>query len=306
MKKPVLNPDFLSTAQVAEALGIGVSTVKRWVEDGILPASKTAGGHRKLLLADVLEVARQNNLPVRDLARLAPGASAKRHRVEPASLAESLYKALISGDGQQVRGMIHGTHRNGMTIESLADLVIAPAMHRIGSDWEASKIDVMHEHRATQLCAGALFELKESLGMRVKPQWPTAVGAATEGDLSLLPTLLSQMTLLDAGWDAVNLGPNTPLQSLALAATELAPRLVWLSVSHPVDEQSFRRAYGRLYQHLEKLGVPIIVGGQWLNERLRAAIPYTAFGDGLTHLAAFARTLHPRPRLPKRGRPRGA
>lgn len=305
MKKTVLTPVFLSTAQVADALGIGVSTVKRWVEDGILPASKTAGGHRKLLLADVLEVARQNNLPVRDLALLTPGVSAKRHRLEPASLGEALYKALIAGDGQQVRAMIHGAYGNGMRIEALADFAIAPAMHRIGTDWEIGRIDVMHEHRATQLCAGALFELKEVLGTRVKRQWPIAVGAAMEGDLSLLPTLLSEMVLLDAGWDAVNLGPNTPLRSLALAVKELAPRLVWLSVSHPVDEPLFRRDYARLYQQLEKSGVPIIVGGRWLNERLRAAIPYTAFGDGLTHLAAFARTLHPRPRLPKRGRPRG-
>ncbi|HEY3395483.1 MAG TPA: B12-binding domain-containing protein, partial [Lacipirellulaceae bacterium] len=185
-----MTPVFLSTAEVAEALGIGVSTVKRWVEDGILPASKTAGGHRKLLLADVLEVARQDNLPVHDLARLTPGVSVKRHRLESASLGEALYKALLTGDGQQVRAMIQGAYRNGMTIEALADFAIAPAMHRIGSDWETGRIDVMHEHRATQLCVGALFELKEVLETRVKRQWPIAVGAATEGDLSLLPTLL--------------------------------------------------------------------------------------------------------------------
>ena len=77
MAKSPFAPEFLSTAQVAEALGIGVSTVKRWVEDGILPATKTAGGHRKLLLADVLEAARQNDLPVRDLAPLTAAAALK-------------------------------------------------------------------------------------------------------------------------------------------------------------------------------------------------------------------------------------
>jgi hypothetical protein len=36
---------------------------------------------------------------------------------------------------------------------------------------------------------------------------------------------------------------------------------------------------------------------------VRSAIPYTTYGDGLGHLAAFARTLHFRPKPPRRGRP---
>ncbi len=279
-----------------------MSTVKRWVEEGILPAAKTAGGHRKLLLADVLEVARQNNLPVRDLARLTASVSAGRTPV-PDTLSDDLYRAMLAGDAQQSRAIVHGAYRSGMTIETLADFVIAPAMHRIGSDWEAGRIDVMHEHRASQLCASALYELKEIVETRARRPRPVAVGAATEGDMSVLPTLLSQMVLLDSDWDAVNLGPNTPLASLGRAIAELSPRLVWLSISHPVNEQSFQREYVRLYRQAEKSGVPIVVGGRSLTESIRSVIPYTAHGDGLTHLAAFARTLHPRPRRPRRGRP---
>ena len=32
-------------------------------------------------------------------------------------------------------------------------------------------------------------------------------------------------------------------------------------------------------------------------------VSYTTHGDGMSHLAAFARTLHPRPKRPRRGRP---
>jgi MerR family transcriptional regulator, light-induced transcriptional regulator len=303
LMKPELTPTFLSTAQVAEGLGVGVSTVKRWVEDGILPAAKTAGGHRKLLLADVLELARRNNLPVRDLAQLVSGARGARPQ-NPSRLWKDLHQALVKGDASAVRAIVHGAYRNGMPIETLADDVIGPAMHRIGTDWESGSIDVMHEHRASQLCAAVLFELKQALETRANRQRPLAVGAAPEADQSVLGTLLAQMVLLDAGWDAVNLGPNTPMKSLRLAINELHPKLVWLSISHRKVDDTFRREYADLYKNTQAAGAALAIGGRALDESVRATLPYTSYGDGLTHLAAFARSLHPRPRRPKRGRPR--
>jgi excisionase family DNA binding protein len=300
--KPAIPPTYLSTAQVAEGIGVSVSTVKRWVEEGVLPATKTAGGHRKLLLADVLEVARRSNLPIRDLAQLTAGPRKSRQR-DPASLRNTLYKALLNGDSNTVRAIVHGAYQNGTSIEVLADDVIGPAMHQIGLDWQSGSIDVMHEHRASQLCASVLFELKQMLETRARRQKPIAVGAAPEGDQSALGTLLCQMVLLDAGWHAVNLGPNTPLKSLRLAIRELHPQLVWISISHDVDSESFRREHQALYREAQAADAALVIGGRALNEHLRAALSYAAYGDGLKHLAAFARSLNPQPRPPRRGRP---
>jgi methanogenic corrinoid protein MtbC1 len=112
------------------------------------------------------------------------------------------------------------------------------------------------------------------------------------------------MALRAQGWEAVNLGPNTPLSSFRAALAQLRPRLLWLSVSHLVDPASFLERYRELYQDASRMGTAVAIGGRALTEEIRARMPYTTFGDGLTHLVEFARSLEPAARRPRRGRPR--
>jgi excisionase family DNA binding protein len=292
-------PQYLSTNQVSEALGVSVSTVKRWVDEGILPAHKTAGGHRKLLLADVLRLVHASDFPRLDLTRLQAASSA----ADPRSLRQDLQAALRSGNAAGVRAAVRGAYQSGVGMAVLADEVIAPAVNQLGHDWEAGRVEVFHEHRGIQLCQSALFELMALLESQAQKSRPTAVGGAPEMDYYILPSLLAQMVLLDAGWEPVNLGPHTPMSSFTRAIREHRPRLIWLSASHLVEPRAFLKEYADFYHQAEKAGVAVVVGGQALTEKVRADMKYTSFGDRLGILAAFAQTLCPFRRKPRRGRP---
>jgi excisionase family DNA binding protein len=53
MKMNTTKLDFCSTREVANLLGLSLGTVQKMVEDGILEAWKTSGGHRRILRSSV-------------------------------------------------------------------------------------------------------------------------------------------------------------------------------------------------------------------------------------------------------------
>lgn len=48
MRKTTANNDVMTTREAGETLGVAVRTVQLWVEAGVLPAWRTAGGHRRI------------------------------------------------------------------------------------------------------------------------------------------------------------------------------------------------------------------------------------------------------------------
>jgi excisionase family DNA binding protein len=48
MRKTPANDDLMTTREAGMVLGVAVRTVQLWVEAGVLPAWRTAGGHRRI------------------------------------------------------------------------------------------------------------------------------------------------------------------------------------------------------------------------------------------------------------------
>ena len=96
-------PDtLLKTRQVAQALGVSVSTIKRWVDSGTLRASRTVGKHRLIRLSEALRFAREQGLPHANLELLVGIGAAHLETIDD-RIRGRLVDALREGKAREAR-----------------------------------------------------------------------------------------------------------------------------------------------------------------------------------------------------------
>ncbi len=280
----------LSPRQLARAIDASESSVKRWADEGLIAAHRTAGGHRRIPRHEAVRFVRATGISVLDPGVLGL-AEAPATSLQPAEDdAERLFAALNASDRGLAIGLIHSWFLAGRSPAEIFDGPLRTAMVRIGTQWEDSPDGIVVEHVATGICAEAIGRIRAALPPAADDA-PVAVGGAPTGDPYILPSLTAATVLHDLGMKAVNLGPDTPLPALPKAAAREDAAVVWLSVSSEQVVEDVRTALPELADRLARLSTELVVGGR-VHERLcpmRRA--HLTFVSTLAELAAFARGL---------------
>lgn len=289
---------MLSTKRAAEALGVSESSLKRWCDQGVIEAIRTAGGHRRLEPRAVVAYAREHGLKLAqpELLGLFPRQGAAASRLE--SSARSFGDALLKGDEQGCRFVAKTCHLAGQRIAEFGDQFVAPNFFAIGECWSHGEAEVYQERRACQICHAVLNEL-ETLLPPVS-RGPLAIGGTPEGDPYTLASTLAGLVLHQNGWRCQTLGSGLPWDTLQAAIRDLRPRLFWLSISTVTSVDEFVDGYRSFYQLIGS-ETAVVVGGRGLSQDVRQRIQYSAHCDNLQHLESFARTIHSKVKPASRG-----
>ncbi len=281
---------YLKTQQVADALGVSVSSIKRWVDSGALEATRTMGKHRLVLLSSALQFARREKFPVDGL--LAISSHPQGLEIDD-RLCNQLLDVLKSGQERKASSLIVSAYHAGSGVADLADRLIRPVMERIGQLWLLGQWDIYEEHQATSLITSTLAGINHTLMHSTTGPRPLALGASPAGDPYIMPGLLAEIVVREAGWDVRNLGSDLPLRSLASATRKHRPRLIFLSVNLIVDRAQFINDYSYFYEASNQVEAAVILGGRALDPDLRSRLIYASFGDRMAHLSEFARRMLP-------------
>lgn len=267
---------MLTTREVADALGVSESSLKRWIDAGRIAALRTHGGHRRVALREALRFIHETRAPVAR-PELLGLPEIDRDRARRGRLSQYL----LEGDGAAARGFLAARYLEGMRVAELADGPIRDAMHALGELWHHDEAGVFTEHRGTDLCLQAVNQLRALLA-EPSPHAPVAVGGAPSGDPYLLPSMLAAMTVVEAGMHAVNLGPDTPLTAFDAAIKQYRPKLLWISISS-IPSAAHVRAFAEWLHGIPRT-VMVVVGGQQA-QMLERAPPRGARVSSMSQLA---------------------
>ena len=237
---------YLTTSEVADLLDVHASTVKRWCNEGDLAYDKTAGGHRRIHLNDVLGLAREREIPT-FLQGFSPYEghvwTAVSEVVETGDFERTLSLAmgwLMRGKTERVAQLFLELGRHPQVpFELFCDQGMRGFMVEVGNAWRAGQLRVGEEHMLTETLIEVLLRLRHQLPVHpaahtngVNPR-PTAVVGAMEGDRHTLGGLCIRMELERMGWKVFYLGADVPVADFSAMQRARDAALVCVSFAPP-------------------------------------------------------------------------
>lgn len=283
--------EIVSPKQVARAIGVSESSLKRWCDQGLIPMTRTPGGHRRLPINGVIAFLKKTgHTLVRPKVLGLPATTTGAGDWTLARGREQIVAALVDGNEEICRQIVLDLYLSHHAISEICDEVLASAFQEIGRLWSCGDAAVYQERRSCGICLRILHELGRAVPAAPAAA-PIAIGGTLQQDPYQLATAMAELVLCDNGWRATSLGSMLPAETICEATLDVAPRLVWLSVSCIDDEQRFLSASEMICNFAEQCGAAFAVGGNVLTEELRRQMRYSAFCDTMQHLESFARTL---------------
>ena len=221
----------LRIGELARRSGVSADLLRAWERRyALLTPVRSAGGYRLYSDDDEARVRSMQahlsqGLSAAEAARLVREATAAvPQNGPPADLATALWSALDAFDDAGAQAAFDRLVA-AFSIEAVAETAILPYLRTLGDRWRDGDASVAQEHFATGLLRARLLGLARGGDRGAGPR---ALLACPPGERHDLGLIILGLALRDRGWRVTFLGPDTPIETLAAAADQLAPDVVVL------------------------------------------------------------------------------
>jgi methanogenic corrinoid protein MtbC1 len=221
-------------------------TVYRYVRTGRLDAHRR-GGTWRVRTEDVDAFSRQ------------PPPGRGRGRPRWSQHAQRLRSALVRGDEPGAWHVVERVLVGGADPTDVYVRVLGPALEEVGELWEAGKLSVEAEHRATAVAGRIIGRLGPRFTRPGRRRGTIVVGAAPQ-DPHALPSAMLADVLRGAGYGVIDLGGSTPAESFVSAAASADDLVaIGISVSTSAGLAPAQTLVAAMHGRFD--GVPVLLGG---------------------------------------------
>lgn len=315
MRQPTFTPK-----ELAKAVAASESSIKRWIDQGLLRASKTAGGHRRVGLADAFRFIRETGQTLVDPSALGLAAPEAVDFSDPESVRREYLKALEAGDERLTTSLVSHLHLLDVRIADILDDPMYWAFRDVRGrcNHPSAECVVLHRSFANTLrAAGRLRELEEpptgrrrdesresrverdvSSDSLVSPlsslDSPKALLADVGYDIDGLPTYLAETVLSSLGVRCTQMGGSVPDEVLFGAIERVKPTFLWISAggAHRIDKSVVRKSVNEAVRLAERYHARVLLMGDAVPKRQELAGGTAGFEPtyigSLAELSAFA------------------
>jgi MerR family transcriptional regulator, light-induced transcriptional regulator len=262
----------LRIGELSAKSGVSADLLRAWEKRyDLLRPERSPGGYRLYSSADEERVRAmvshlRSGVPAGEAARLVldgGGSGGPVASAELPAMGTELRRALDRFDDAGTQAALDALMAS-FSFETVAREVLLPYLRELGERWERGEVSVAQEHFASVVLRGRLLALARGWDRGAGPR---ALLACAPGEQHELGLLVFGLALRQFGWRITYLGADTPIDTLAAAATDLDPAAVVLIALTPQKLEPHRERLARLGQDTR-----LLLAGRGAQEDLAAAV----------------------------------
>lgn len=257
---------MFNSQEAAKILGVNVSTIKRWTEEGKLECVKTAGGHRKFLMHHLSGFLKQNNKK-NSRVNLFPLENETDLRISHHIL-KGDFKYLVDYVEEQsfacnrdrVQKVLNGLYLGQYPLHQIYDDLLTPVLQRIGELWVHDQISVTEEHLASQTIRDSMIRLQGIIRIPTE-KTGSALCLNLSTELHDMALKMIDHILEVRGYKVLFSGQITPMIKIENVFDKLRPDRVYISSTIIDDEEMTQREFEYICDICRSYNAQLYVGG---------------------------------------------
>jgi len=248
-----------SPPELSRMLGVNESTIKRWIDKGLLKAEKTPGGHRRVSKKDIQNFLKESTSLKNHSYLLSQWGKQTKQKEW-----EEYYDLHVNFQPERARSMLIAKAIMRGSVQKVLEMIVVPALVEIGEAWNRGEIDIVDEHRVTFLIRGDLLAL-EALLPEPKDTAPRIALACVPEENHELMLIILSLIAREKKWNSYVLGINVPLKEISRVLDERDVDALGITkIYQKTKSLTFIKEANKVAQ---KYDVQICVGGSGWNKQ---------------------------------------